>query len=618
MSFLPVNKKDLEKLNLSSLDFIYISGDAYVDHPSFGVAIVTRVVESQGFTIGVIPQPLLDSEYLELGTPNIAFLVGSGVCDSMVNNYTVAKRKREKDLYSEGGISGRRPDRALTVYCKNLKRLFPDTPILVGGIEASLRRFAHYDYWSDTVMPSILYDTKADLLMFGMGERVLLDILSMVKKGIPISKIKDVEGTCYISRYDDLSKKVKQALEDKTKGYIQIPSYSDVKSDRVKYCKAFIYQQQNNDNLNAQPLIQKTKEYYVVQNKPARALTQQEMDWVYNLPYERTYHPMYTKGIPAIQEVEFSVTSQRGCFGNCSFCAINYHQGRRIQNRSEESILNEVELLTKNPNFKGYIHDIGGPSANFYNPSCEQQLKNGVCKNRNCIGSKKCPNLKVDHTDYLNILRKASKIKGVKKVFVRSGIRFDYILYDKDRTFFKELCKNHISGLLKIAPEHICNNVLQYMNKPNRELYFEFQKMYYKENQILDKKQYIVPYLISSHPGCSLNDAISLAEYLKSIHHTVEQVQDFYPTPSTLSTCMYYTGLDPNTLEPVYIPKSRDEKKMQRALLQYNIPENYFLVHKALTLANRGDLIGNTDKCLIKPYKPNFQNKSETKKRRKK
>ena len=605
MSFLPISKKELKELNIESLDFIYISGDAYIDHPSFGVAIITRVVESQGFSIGVIPQPLTDEDYKKLGEPNIAFLVGSGVCDSMVNNYTVAKNKREKDLYSEGGKSGMKPDRALTVYCTALKRLFPNSPILVGGIEASLRRFAHYDYWSDKVLPSILCDTKADLLMFGMGERVILDILALVKRGVPITKIKDIEGTSYFVEYENANKKLKMAIDQNgNDDYIMMPSYEEVKEDKISYCKAFMNQYENNDNLNAQKLIQKTQNGYVVQNKPSRALTQEEMDWIYSLPYERTCHPIYKQGVPAIKEVEFSVTSQRGCFGNCSFCAINYHQGRRIQNRSQESILKEVELLTKRPNFKGYIHDIGGPSANFYKPSCDKQLKYGVCKNKNCIGKERCPNLKVDHSEYLEILRKASQIKNVKKVFVRSGIRFDYILYDKDKTFFKELCKNHISGLLKIAPEHICNNVLDLMNKPSNESYFEFQKMYYEENKIIDKKQYIVPYLISSHPGSTLKNAIEMAEYLKSINHIVEQVQDFYPTPSTWSTCMYHTGYDPRTMEKVYVPKTKQEKNMQRALLQFSRPENYALVYKALTLSNRSDLIGFDKKCLIKPYKP--------------
>ena len=605
MSFLPVSKQDMKNLGIDNLDFIYVSGDAYVDHPSFGVAIITRVVESQGFTVGVIPQPLKDSDYQKLGRPNIAFLVGSGVCDSMVNNYTVAKKKRDKDLYSEGGKYGNKPDRALTVYSRALKRLYPDVPVLIGGIEASLRRFAHYDYWNDSVMPSVLIDTGADLLMFGMGERVITDILNLVKKGVPVQKIKDVEGTSYYSEYDNLSKKVKKAIDEGgNDDYTILPSFEEVKADKIKYCQAFVVANQNNDNLNATRLIQPTKNGYIVQNKPAKALTQAEMDFVYSLPYERTYHPMYTLGVPAIQEVEFSVTSQRGCYGNCSFCAINFHQGRRIQNRSEKSILDEVEMLTHKPNFKGYIHDIGGPSANFYNPSCEKQLKYGVCKNRNCIGTEKCPNLRVDHTDYLNILRKARQIKGVKKVFVRSGIRFDYVMYDNDKTFFKELCSNHISGLLKIAPEHICDNVLELMNKPYRKLYFDFQEMYYKENKIIDKKQYIVPYLISSHPGATLDNAIEIAEYLKSINHTVEQVQDFYPTPSTLSTCMYYTGLDPRNLKPVYVPKSKKEKSMQRALLQFNRAENYTLVHDALLLAGRSDLIGYDKKCLIKPYKP--------------
>lgn len=605
MAFLPISKQDLVSCGIEQLDFIYISGDAYVDHPSFGHAIITRIIEGYGFSVGIIAQPVTDEDYLKLGTPKIAFMIGSGVVDSMVNNYTAAKRKRSEDVYSEGGIAGKRPDRALTVYCKNVRRLFgKDVCVIVGGIEASLRRFAHYDYWKDTVMPSVLLDTDADLLMFGMGECPMFDILNMAKKGIPLKNLKNIEGTAYLSSYENLSKNIKNELEKQEK-YKIIPSYEDVVSDKIKYIEAFNLQEQNTDNLNAFGLIQKHKNMYVVQNKPARRLTEKEMDWVYALPYERTYHPSYKLGVPAIKEVEFSVTSQRGCFGNCSFCAIAYHQGRAVQSRSEESILREVEEITHKPNFKGYIHDIGGPSANFYKPSCDKQLKCGTCKNRQCIGAKRCPNLKVDESAYLSILRKARAIKNVKKVFVRSGVRFDYVMYDSSKEFFNELCEHHISGQLKIAPEHICDEVLELMNKPSSTLYLDFIKLYKQKNNELQKNQFVVPYFISSHPGCTLEHAIKLAEYLKSINHMPEQVQDFYPTPSTRSTCMFYTGLNTETLQPLFVAKSKEDKAMQRALLQYRKPENYDIVVRALFKAGRQDLIGLGANCLVKPKRFN-------------
>lgn len=607
MSFLPISKEELEEQGIEQLDFIYISGDAYVDHPSFGHAIITRIVQSQGFSVGVIAQPQTDDDYLKLGTPKFAFLVGSGVVDSMVNNYSVAKKKRKIDVYSEGGEVGKRPDRALTVYCKNLRKLFGDTPIIIGGIEASLRRFAHYDYWSDSVMPSILIDTDADLLMYGMGEMAMFEILKYAKKGIPLKHLTNIEGTAYKTTLDTMPKALKNDIENYN-NIIFLPSFESVKQNKLDYIKAFKIAYENTDNLNSQTLIQKYKDIYIVQNKPSRRMTTSELDFVYSLPYERTYHPIYKKGVPAILEVEFSVNSHRGCYGNCSFCAITYHQGRAVQRRSKESILNEVKMLAQKPNFKGYIHDLGGPSANFFEPSCDKQLKYGICKNRNCIGKDKCPNLKVSHENYLDILKEARKVEGVKKVFVRSGIRFDYILYDKDKTFFEELCKHHISGQLKIAPEHICNNVLDFMNKPHSQLYLDFVKMYTDYNKKIGKKQFLVPYFISSHPACTLDNAIELAQYLKSINHIPEQVQDFYPTPSTLSTTAYYTELDPNTLKPIYVAKTKEEKAMQRALLQYNLPQNYELVKMALIKANKKHLIGNGKDCLIRDRKQNNKN----------
>ena len=620
MAFLPINRKDLEERNIEQLDFIYISGDAYVDHPSFGHAIITRIIESYGFTVGVIAQPVTDADYMALGTPKHAFMIGSGVVDSMVNNYSVAKKRRTTDAYSEGGQAGRRPDRALTVYCKKLRELFgSDTPLIIGGIEASLRRFAHYDYWSDSVMPSILIDTDADLLMYGMGEVALFKILEYAKKGVPLKHLTDIEGTCFKTTLDAMPKKLKQAVE--TYDNIQfLPSYENVKASKIDYIKAFNIEYENTDNLNAHTLLQKHGEIYIVQNKPSRRMTTVELDYVYGLPYEKTYHPIYKNGVPAILEVEFSVNSHRGCYGNCSFCAITYHQGRAVQRRSKESILQEVEKLTHKPNFKGYIHDIGGPSANFFEPACDKQQKYGVCKNRQCIGCDKCPNLKVSHKNYLDVLTCARKIPNVKKVFIRSGIRFDYILYDNDKSFFEELCKHHISGQLKIAPEHICNNVLDFMNKPNKNLYLQFAKMYEDYNRKIGKKQFLVPYFISSHPNCTLENAIELAQYLKSINHMPEQVQDFYPTPSTLSTTAYYTELDPRTLKPIYVAKSKEDKAMQRALLQYRLPQNYNLVKLALTKCNRKDLIGNGKNCLIKDYPQNnlpqtkLQSKSKTEK----
>lgn len=604
MAFLPISKQELDEKGISQLDFIYVSGDAYVDHPSFGHAIITRIIESQGFSVGIIAQPVTDSDFQKLGTPRCAFMVGSGVVDSMVNNYTVAKKRRTTDVYSEGGVAGKRPDRALTVYCKTLRKLFGDVPIIIGGIEASLRRFAHYDYWKDEVMPSILLDTDADLLMFGMGEVALFEILKYAQKGVPLKHLTDIQGTAYKSTMENLPKKLKQALE--TYENVQfLPSYENVKNDRLEYIKAFNIEYENTDNLNAKTLLQKHGKEVVVQNIPSRRMTMKELDFVYALPFEKNYHPSYKMGVPAIQEVQFSVNSHRGCYGNCSFCAIAYHQGRSVQRRSKESIINEVKAISQMPNFKGYIHDLGGPSANFFEPACDKQQKFGVCKNRQCIGCEKCPNLKVSHESYLDVLREARKVPNVKKVFIRSGIRFDYILYDKNKTFFEELCKHHISGQLKIAPEHICNNVLDFMNKPNKNLYLEFAKQYENYNKKIGKKQFLVPYFISSHPACTLENAVELAEYLHEIKHTPEQVQDFYPTPSTLSTTAYYTELNPKTLKPIFVAKSKEDKAMQRALLQYKLPQNYDLVKMALIKCKRLDLIGKGK--LIPKTRPTYK-----------
>lgn len=596
MPFLPITKEEAG----GSLDFIIISADAYVDHPSFGHAIISRLIEHEGFSVGIVAQPLSDEDYLRLGKPNIAFLVSGGVVDSMVNNYTVAKIRRTSDVYSEGGEYGRRPDRAVIVYTRALKRLCPDIPVAIGGIEASLRRFAHYDYWSDSVMPSILLSSGADLLMYGMGERPLLDILALVKKGVPFQSIKDVRGTSYLSDYSELSDKTKEAFRTKAKFS---PSYEEVISDKVKYCKAFKLQSEQSDYVTGEMLVQKHGDRYVVQNPPQRPLSTEEMDFVYSLPYMRAYHPSYKKGVPAIQEVKFSISSVRGCFGECSYCALTYHQGRRVQNRSKESILREAKLLLADPDFKGYIHDVGGPTADFYGDACDKQEKCGVCKNKRCIGYKPCTNLKVHHGEYLDILRSLRALPGIKKVFVRSGVRFDYIMYDRDKTFFRELLEHHVSGQLKVAPEHCSESVLARMNKPPFEVYLKFKKEYEEINRSLGKEQYLVPYFISSHPGSTLRDAIDLAVYLHSIHSVPEQVQDFYPTPSTKSTCMYYTGLNPDDLTPVYVPKTREEKREQRALLQYGKPENYDLVYEALVKAGRTDLIGNAPSCLIRPRK---------------
>ena len=597
MPFLPVTK---EELNGEQPDFVLVSADAYVDHPSFGHAIIARLIEREGFSVAILAQPQNDADFTRFGEPKIGFMVSGGVVDSMVNNYTVAKIRRTTDVYSEGGEFGKRPDRVVTVYSNALKRLYPSVPVVIGGIEASLRRFAHYDYWADEVMPSILLSSKADLLMYGMGERPLWDLLRLVKKGVPLSSIKDVRGTCYAAEFSRLSEKTQTFLKEHARF---CPSFEEVKESKEKYAKAFKLQSENSDYITGETLVQKHGDRYVIQNPPQKPLTTEEMDLVYSLPFMRTYHPSYKKGVPAIKEVKFSISSVRGCFGECSYCALTFHQGRRVQNRSEESILKEAESFTKDPEFKGYIHDVGGPTADFYGDACDKQKTLGACKNKRCIGYSRCPNLKVHHGEYLHLLRSLRAVKGVKKVFVRSGVRFDYIMYDEDKTFFKELVEHHVSGQLKVAPEHCSEKVLSYMNKPSFQTYLKFKQEYEKINKEIGKEQYLVPYFISSHPGSTLNDAIELAVYLHSIHSVPEQVQDFYPTPSTRSTCMYYTGLNPDDMKPVYVPKSREEKREQRALLQYGRPENYELVYAALVKAGRTDLIGNGPQCLIKPRK---------------
>ena len=595
MPFLPLTKEEMH----GPADFVVVTGDAYVDHPSFGHALIARLVESRGFRVAILSNPQSEEDYRRFGEPNYGFLIAGGVVDSMVNNYSVAKRRRKADVYAPGGVLTR-PDRAVTVYCKRLRALYPNTAIVIGGIEASLRRFAHYDYWADRVFPTILKDAPADLLVYGMGEVPISELLQKVQRGIPLQKIRDVRGTAYLESFDKLGKATREAL---ARGEIvSVPSFEEVSSDKVAYAKAFRIQQRNTDAVTGKTLAQKTGDKILIVNRPQRLMTQREMDEVYAFPYERNYAPVYQEqgGIKAIEEVKFSLTAQRGCFGSCSFCALTYHQGRVIQNRSADAIVEEAKILTTLPDFKGYIHDVGGPTANFRNVACEKQKTCGVCTERYCIGTKKCPNLSVDHTEYVQLLRRLRELPNVKKVFVRSGVRFDYVMYDKDDTFLRELVKHHISGQLKIAPEHLSDRVLKLMNKPSRQIYLSFAEKYKQLNQRYGKDQYLVPYLISGHPGCTMQDAVELAEYLHSIHYMPEQVQDFYPTPSTRSTTMYYTGLDPDTMQPVYIP-TEEEKRLQRALLQYRKKENRALVLEALKRANRLDLVGYGANCLIPP-----------------
>lgn len=597
MGFLPICKEEMERLGWDRPDFVLVTGDAYVDHPSFGTAIISRVLESHGYKIGIIAQPDWKNEdsVTIFGEPRLGFLINAGNMDSMVNHYTVSKKRRNTDAYTPGGMTGKRPDYATIVYCNLVKRTYKNIPIVIGGIEASLRRLAHYDYWSNKIKKSILMDSGADLLCYGMGEHAIVEIADALNSGLDIRDITFVAGTVYKTR----------ELDGVYDG-IELPQYSDLLQDELEYAKSFRIQYENTDPFTAKPLIEcYGKKRYVVQNPPARPLTTQEMDDVYELPYMRTYHPLYEKdgGVPAISEIKFSLTSNRGCFGGCSFCALTFHQGRILQCRSHESLVREAELMTKDPEFKGYIHDVGGPTANFRVPSCEKQRKLGVCKNRQCLFPTPCKNLNAEHSDYVRLLRRLRQIPGVKKVFIRSGIRFDYVLADAKDEFLKELCEYHISGQLRVAPEHVADKVLNLMGKPNNAVYQSFVDKFYQMNKRLKKEQYLVPYLMSSHPGSGLPEAITLAEHIRDLGYMPEQVQDFYPTPSTISTCMYYTGVDPRTMETVYVPKSPHEKAMQRALIQYKRPENYELVKEALLKAGRQDLIGFGKECLIPPRK---------------
>lgn len=593
--FLPVSKSDMKKRGWTQCDFIYICGDAYVDHPSFGHAIITRLLEAFGYKVGIIAQPdWKNKESITiLGEPRLAFLVSAGNMDSMVNHYTVNKKRRHQDAFSPGGVMGKRPDYATIVYCNLIRQVYKKTPVMIGGIEASLRRMAHYDYWSDKVKRSILIDSGADIISYGMGEHSIIEIADALNAGIDIHDITFIKGTVY-----------KTKTLDNLENYIELPSYDDIVNSKEMYAKSFYTQYKNTDPFTARILVEKVKEkMYVVQNPPAMPLTEVEMDDIYSLPYMRNYHPMYEKdgGIPALSEIKFSITSNRGCFGGCSFCALTFHQGRIIQVRSHKSIIDEAVQMTKDADFKGYIHDVGGPTANFRHTSCDKQLAKGVCMNRQCLFPKPCPNLKVDHSDYIKLLRELRALPGVKKVFIRSGIRFDYCMCDSDDTFLNELCKYHISGQLRVAPEHISDNVLKKMGKPSNDVYEGFLKRYQRINKKTGKEQFVVPYLMSSHPGSTMKEAIELAEYIRDLGYMPEQVQDFYPTPSTLSTCMYYTGLDPATMDKVYTPVSHHEKAMQRALIQYRNPENYELVKEALIKNGRTDLIGFGPKCLIPP-----------------
>ena len=593
--FLPISKQDMLSRGWNEIDFLVVTGDAYVDHPSFGTAIISRVLEAEGFKVGILSAPNhknLDA-FKIFGRPKIAAMVSAGNIDSMVSNYTAAKKKRSDDAYSAGGKGGNRPDYACAVYSKKIKEAYPDLPVIIGGLEASLRRFAHYDYWKDTVLPSILIDSQADLLTFGMGENQTIQIANRLASGEDVKSLTDILGTCYIT----------ENIPDK-KG-VFLASFEKVAGDKRAYAEAARIELEEQDHIRGKALFQKHGNKYLVQNAPMPPLTTEELDRVYALPFERYYHPIYEDmgGVPAIAEVEFSITHNRGCFGACNFCSLAFHQGRYITSRSKESVINEAKLLTENPHFKGYIHDVGGPTANFRKPSCEKQIKSGLCKNKKCLAPSPCPALKVEHNEYLDILRAMRDIPKVKKVFIRSGIRFDYLCEDKDDAFFRELVKHHISGQLKVAPEHCSAAVLDKMGKPHIESYIRFKKKYNALNKEMGKEQYLVPYLMSSHPGSRLKDAIELALFLKKERIRPQQVQDFYPTPGTISTAMFYTGIDPYTMEDIFVPKTPEDKAMQRALLQYFKPENADIVRKALIKAGRKDLIGTGANCLVPPDK---------------
>ncbi|MCM1226100.1 MAG: YgiQ family radical SAM protein [Clostridium sp.] len=592
--FLPLSRRDMEERGIDRFDFIYVTGDAYVDHPSFGVSIISRLLEDQGYTVGIISQPdwRSDRDFKIYGLPKLAFLVTSGNIDSMVAHYTAAKKKRNDDAYTPGGKAGKRPDRAVIVYCKKIREIFGDVPIAIGGLEASLRRFAHYDYWDDCVRASILADSGADLLMYGMGEHQIAEIARRLKNGESIREMHDIRGTCY------MTEPVNTPI-----GAAECASFEQVSENKKLYAKSCRQQYDQQDEVYGKTVIQRHGKMMLVQNPPSPSLTTEELDHIYSLPYMRAYHPSYESmgGVPGIEEVRFSITHNRGCFGYCNFCSIALHQGRRITCRSENSILEEAEKLVKMQGFKGYIHDVGGPTANFRRPSCEKQMKLGLCKGKKCLAPTPCPNLEVDHSEYIGILRKLRQIKGIKKVFIRSGIRYDYLMEDDSEEFMKELIKNHVSGQLKVAPEHCSAAVLDKMGKPHIEAYKKFRKRFYEITKSIDKEQYLVPYLMSSHPGSALKEAVELALFLKENNMRPEQVQDFYPTPGTISTCMFYTGLDPYTMKEVYVPRTPEEKKMQRTLLQYFKPENKKTVIAALKKAGRHDLIGYGKNCLVTP-----------------
>lgn len=595
--FLPISKADMEKMGIEQLDFVYVIGDAYVDHPSFGYAIISRVLEANGYTVGIISQPdWKDKNSINiLGEPRLGFLVSAGNMDSMVNHYSVSKKKRATDAFTPGGVMGKRPDNATIVYCNLIRQMYKKKPIILGGIEASLRRLAHYDYWANGMKRSILLDSGADLLLYGMGERTIVEMADALNSGIEIHDITFIDGSAY-----------KAKNKDSVYDAIDLPDYQAVSKEKKEYAKSFYIQYTNTDPFIGKRLVEKYSDnLYVVQNPAAKPLSAQEMDRTYALPYMRTYHPSYEElgGVPAIEEVKFSIISNRGCFGGCNFCALTFHQGRIIQVRSHDSILSEGNQIVWDKDFKGYIHDVGGPTANFRQTSCQKQLTKGVCPNKQCLFPKPCKNMDVDHKDYLKLLRKLRELPNVKKVFIRSGIRFDYLIQDENDEFFKELCEHHVSGQLKVAPEHVADAVLSKMGKPENSVYEKFIQKFKQTNEKLGKKQFVVPYLMSSHPGSTMKEAIKLAEYLRDLGYMPEQVQDFYPTPSTISTCMYYTGLDPRTMEKVYVPTNPHEKAMQRALIQYRNPKNYDLVLEALTLANRTDLIGFDKHCLIRPRK---------------
>ena len=594
-NFLPITREEMKERGWDQVDFVYVSGDAYVDHPSFGHAIITRLLESRGYRVGIIAQPdWRKPESVQVfGEPRLGFLVSAGNMDSMVNHYSVSKKRRKTDAYTPGGEMGKRPDYACVVYGNLIRQTYKKTPIILGGIEASLRRMAHYDYWSDKLKRSVLLDSGADVISYGMGEHSIVELAEALDAGIPVEDITYIAGTV-----------VKTKSLDSIYDAEILPSFEDLKADKMNYARSFYTQYLNTDAFNGKRLVEPYSEHlYVVQNPPATPLTQMEMDDVYSLPYQRTYHPSYEAkgGVPAIKEIKFSLISNRGCFGGCSFCALTFHQGRIVQVRSHESLIEEAKEITKDKDFKGYIHDVGGPTANFRHPSCKKQMEHGVCKTRQCLFPSPCKNLDADHRDYVSLLRKLRDIPKVKKVFIRSGIRFDYLLADKKQEFLRELCEYHVSGQLKVAPEHVAGPVLSLMGKPEHKVYEEFTRQFYKMNERIGKEQYLVPYLMSSHPGSTLKEAVELAEYCRDLGYMPEQVQDFYPTPSTLSTCMYYTGVDPRTMQKVYVPKSPHEKAMQRALIQYRNPELYDLVIEALHKAGRSDLIGFGPKCLVRP-----------------